>query len=62
MYCNFIENNSHKKVLGISFSWDYYDEISSNIIEPNYKTYKKNLNDIMNKIFNYLEAKNENEQ
>lgn len=42
MYCNFIENNSHKKVLGISFSWDDYDEISSNIIEPNYKTYINN--------------------
>ena len=28
MYCNFIDYNSHKKVLGISFSWYDYDEIS----------------------------------
>ena len=42
MYCNFIENNSHKIILGISSSWYDYDEISSNIIEANYKTYINN--------------------
>lgn len=42
MYCNYVENNLHRKVLGIGFSWKDYDEISLKIIEPNYKTYINN--------------------
>ncbi len=41
-YCNFIENNLHKTVLGIVFSWEDYDKIAFDIINPNYDSFIKN--------------------